>query len=137
MPLSKEERSDVLLSNIDKDDCGVIAIQAVTKLGRTRCMELALLAGYKPGEGTPPDGIEPMLADELDYKVEQVEVERGETAATFSMRNEYGIYLVHVQGQDRKGRAYGHVMALVEGDLYNSRGFFGDPVAEVWKVDAR
>lgn len=133
--LSAERRSEILLTNISKDDCGVIAFQAVTGRPREEAMEIMLASGYEPGKGTDSNGVE-LALKQLGYKVEPVPApEVLDTAATFALAHEYGTYVVHVVGR-RGQKTYGHVMALLDGDLHNARGFFGDPVVGVSKVTA-
>lgn len=122
--LTPEERSSITLTNILKSDCGVIAIQAVSGLPRKAAELLAKRHGYTPTGGTPRGGIDAALA-ERGFVLTPVEYEPKETAASFACRHEYGTYLIYVDE---------HVMALVEGDLHNSRGAWHDRVEEIKEV---
>lgn len=119
MPLTPEERSSIMLTNISTSDCGVIAIQAVTGLPRKRAEQLCKKHGkYDPEQGTPRGGLEAVL-DKLGIDWEAMPYDRNDTPATIAARDEYSTYLVYVEK---------HVMALVGGDLHNSRGHWRSPV---------
>lgn len=121
--LTPEQRSEILLSNIATSDCGVIAFQAVTKAKRPVAEREMKRAGYKPETGTPRGAIEKALR-KRGYKTKDAPDFR-QTPATFASTHEYGVYLVYT---DR------HVMALVEGDLHNSRGHWHSPVEAITEV---
>lgn len=122
--LTPEQKSEIMLSNIDTSDCGVIAIQAVAGIGRAEAEKVAMNFGYRPGHGTPRGGIDSAVRS-LGYRVESVEIDPGETAATFAVTNDYGRFLVYTDG---------HVMGLVEGNLTNSRGQWRERVEAVKRV---
>lgn len=131
MTLSREQRSEIYLTNIDTSDCAVIAIQAVTGLSRHEAEELALRHGYVPAEGCvdkrpgmPRGGINEALK-RYGFTLRRITPDPGDTPATFSLCHEDGRYLVYIDK---------HVMALVEGDLHNSRGCWSDPVEEIYEV---
>lgn len=109
--LTPEQRSEILLTNIDTSDCGVIALQAITGRKRKPMEALAKKNGYSPTTGAPRGCLEKAL-ESIGYRTRKLDP-RGETPATFSMTHENGLYLIYTEG---------HVMALVEGDLHNSRG---------------
>jgi hypothetical protein len=125
--LPPERRSEILFQNIAKSDCGVIALQAITGLKRETAERLAVeIGGYTPEEGTPRSGLDRVLG-KLSVQHSPVAYAdiRGVTAASFAMFNEYGRFLVYTPA---------HVMALIDGDLLNSRSFFHDPVEAVTKI---
>lgn len=122
--LSPEEKSSITLSNIDTSDCGVIAIQAISGIPRSAAARLAIKHGYRPLHGTPRGGIDAAL-EELGFKLETILADGRDTAASFAVSHEYGKYIVYIED---------HVMALIEGDLYNSRGYFHSHVEAIRKV---
>lgn len=122
--LTPEERSDITLTNIDKADCGVIAIQAVTGLPRRAAEMLAARHGWTKSGGIMRPGVDLALA-ERGYSLKPIVPEPGETAATFAVRNEYGKFIIYVDA---------HVMALIDGDLHNSRGAWHDRVEEIKEI---
>ncbi len=123
--LSDEKRSEIMLSNIDTSDCGVIAIQAVTGLPREEAEQLAVeVAGYVPGTGTPMGGVDRAVRS-AGKKVERVELPSGETAATFALMHEYGSHLLYIES---------HVMSCIDGDLFNARSFWGHPLLRAMRV---
>jgi hypothetical protein len=126
--LTPEERSGILLTNILPYDCGVIALQAITRIPRVRAEELLTVHGYDE-EGTPREAL-PTVLRAHGYKVNRdVPFQRHETAATFTTTHEYGTYLVFTNSA--RGR---HVMALIDGDLHNSRSHWHSSVDEVMEV---
>ena len=108
--LTPEERSEVLLGNIDTSDCGVIAIQAVTSLRRADAERACERYGYHSGVGMDRAGQIGLLV-KLGYSVELIEPDLGDTPATFAMTHDRGTYLLWTDG---------HVQTLKEGDLYNA-----------------
>lgn len=119
--LTPEQRSEILLTNIDKADCGVIAFQAITGLCREAAEVKMEARGYSKTEGTPRGTVEAALKAE-GYKIEARPLFDGggrETAATFALTHEYGTFLIYTER---------HVMALVDGDLHNSRGHWSREV---------
>lgn len=122
--LSAERRSEIMLTNIDTSDCGVIALQAVTGLGRRESEELLTEKGYRPKVGTPRGALEQSLKA-LGYTVRSIRPDYRDTPATFSITHEYGRYLVYTED---------HVMALVDGDLHNSRGSWRAPIQGIMEV---
>jgi hypothetical protein len=124
-PLTPEERSDILLRNIDTSDCGVIALQAITSAGRAVCDAAAKEhANYRPGVGTPRGGLEKTLR-RMGYRTQPVDPDPHDSVATFALRNEYGVFLIYTDK---------HVMALVEGDLHNSVGSWSRPIEAITLV---
>jgi hypothetical protein len=125
MPLTDEQRSDILFDNLLKKDCAVIALQAVTGWGLQRCMDLCQnVAGYTEEDGTPHDGL-PRILEQEGWHVAQVPTE-GRTAAVFAMdHDDDQTYLVYV---------HKHVMPLVCGDLHNGRGSWAAPVLRALRV---
>jgi hypothetical protein len=124
--LSPEERSEIMLSNITGSDCGVIAFQAITGMDRVESERLCREAGdYQDGEGISRYGMQLALR-RVGYKAEPVYVSR-ETTAVFSLGHEYGTYLLFTDG---------HVMALIDGDLYNGRTEGRAPVEEAFRITA-
>lgn len=131
--LSREERSSILLQNIGKADCAVIAYQAVTGQPRAEAVEvMTRVAKYNPDTGTFRSGLIEAVRSQ-GYQVDMVPAEdlQRETPATFSLTHLDGMYLIHVE--TNKG---GHVMALVNGDLHNSRTFWGWPIRAAERVVA-
>lgn len=124
--LTPEQRSEVVLTNISSADCGVVAAQAVTRLNRAETEKLVTEYGdYKHGIGISRGAMVRALKH-AGYKLTHVPQDHGETAAVFACRCEYGMYIVFTSN---------HVMALVEGDLHNSRGDWHAPVELAYKVE--
>lgn len=121
--LTPEERSEISLRNIGSSDCGVIAIQAITGIKRSEAEDLAVANGYVTGIGTARGGINKAL-QKAGYRLEPVIATR-ETPATFALTHEYGKYLIYVDA---------HVMALVDGDLYNGEGSWHSRVEEIYAI---
>jgi hypothetical protein len=123
--LSPERRSEIMLTNISKSDCGVIAAQAVTKLSRAAAESLVVEHGdYEYGVGISRGALNRAL-QHAGYVVTPIEFDRGSTAATFVAGHEWGTYLIYTDT---------HVMALVEGDLFNGSGDWHSPVEEAYIV---
>lgn len=124
--LSPERKSEILLSNMSDSDCGVIALQAITGMRRQLAMKLMLKNGYQPVLGTERGGVERAL-ESKGYTVELVDEDEiyNETAASFAMSHPNGKYLVYTA---RPAEGFTHVMALVDGDLSNSRGHWHDKI---------
>ena len=117
--LTPERASEITFTNIEGHDCAIVALQGITGLSRAKAKELMdTYAGYEAGVGTPRLGIYKVLGM-LKAKVEAADPEPGDTVATFALRHEYGRYLIHTSG---------HVMSLIEGDLYNARGAWHEQV---------
>lgn len=125
--LTPEQRSEITLRNIGGSDCGIIAVMALTELSRTKSERLCKDKGdWVEGEGISRIGLKLALCH-AGYTCTLTPCE-GDTAATFSLTHEYGKYLIFTEG---------HVAALVEGNLYNSRLGSHSPVEEVYRVDGR
>ncbi len=126
MPITPEERQAITHDNIGTADCGVAALMAVTGWPRGVAEPRLALHGYDAQAGTTRGGIEACLEE---HGVECVLVDPnewgGDTPATFSMTHEHGIYVLYV---DR------HVMALVQGDLYNAKASWRMPLNGVTVV---
>jgi hypothetical protein len=105
-------------------DCGVIAIQAVTGYKRSFARKLANAVGYNPDKGMKRGTIEEALI-KRGFKVNCYAPRPGTTPATFAVSHESGSYLIYIES---------HVMALVEGDLHNSRGSWRMPVDQITEV---
>jgi len=134
-PLTQAQRSEIWLTNIDTSDCGVIALQAVTGWSRKRAeRELRKYGGYPSKEtgGTPRGGIELALAAN-GVETESYPWAKTDTVATFALRHDYGRFLIYVT-HERNGERSGHVMALVDGDLPNSKGSWHDSPDQVTRV---
>lgn len=128
MALTPERRSEIMLTNISESDCGVIAIQAVAGVSRERAERLCKEHGsYEPNRGTPRGGLERVL-DYLGVEFVEVEDYYNATPATLACEHPYGSYLVYVER---------HVMALVDGDLHNSRGHWRTPVDGLTRLVGR
>lgn len=125
MALSPERRSEITFGNVTSDDCGVVALQAVADLKRAEAMAALLGKGYEPGEGTTRGSVEEALrALGIDcYTSYDI---GGETPASFALDHDSGSYLLYISG---------HIMALVEGDLHNARGFWNAPLVKAVRVD--
>lgn len=125
MPLSPEQRSSILLQNIDTDDCAVIALQAVTGYARD-VAELELSGYYRSrGDGTPRGALENVL-QRLGYQPVVEHNPTSPTPAMFALSHEYGTYLLYVKG---------HVMACVDGNLYNgSPKHWSSPLHQVTQL---
>lgn len=121
---TRQKRSEIWLTNIESDDCGVIAIQAITALPRDEAEALAYEFGYRANAGILPGGVASALKS-IGYTIKRAQVERRETPATFALSHERGVYLIHVDA---------HVMALVDGDLHNSRGSWHKPIMSIEQV---
>ena len=124
--LSPERKSEITLTNITMTDCGVIALQAVTGLKRARAEAVAIdQAGYRPGHGVTRGGLNRAL-EKMGWKVDLVATERDRfTVATFAMDHEYGTYLLYTEQ---------HVMAMIDGDVHNSKGTWRAPLEEAYKL---
>lgn len=129
--LTPEQRAGVLHSNLATSDCGVIALQAVTGLAY-REAEAALVAqGYGPDHGSPRGALEKALhllgytCTYSDVPCQTLRWEPGDTAATYALRQEYGTWLVYIPK---------HVMALLDGNLTNSRGHWHGTVDGITHV---
>lgn len=119
--LTPAQRSEILLTNIAEKDCGVIALQALTGWRRRTAERRLAKAGYTELMGTPRGALETAL-QAAGYSCDHRRVDPNvpkDTAATFTLTHEYGLWLVYVEN---------HVMAVVEGDLHNSRGYWHAPV---------
>ncbi len=124
--LSDERKSEITLANITHSDCGVVACQAVTGLSRREAERLCTeAADYKYGVGISRGALNRALQS-IGCKLTNMRLQHNDTVATFSLRNEYGKYLIYTDG---------HVCSLVEGDLRNMRGGWHAPVEEAWRVD--
>jgi hypothetical protein len=121
--LTPEQRSDILLSNICDKDCAVIAIQAITGYKRRAAEQLARRFGYSD-TGMHRGNIEKALSDR-GYTLCPMTLNFGTTPAVFATTHEYGKFLVYTAQ---------HVMALVDGDLYNSRGMWHDRVEQITEI---
>jgi len=115
--MNDQERSSIFHENVNKADCSVIAIQAVTGWTYPEAEALALRHGYgggaESGKGMWRGQIEIALG-EAGYKMRGVPVEYGmETVATFAMDHPNGIYLLYT---------HGHVGVMVDGDVFNEFG---------------
>lgn len=132
--LSPERRSEILFTNIGDSDCGVIALQAVAGISRKKAERVLRKHGWDEF-GTPRGGLE-AAAVELGFKVKQRPVIR-ETPATFSAAHEYGSFFIYVTTKTLKGEYGGHVMALVNGDLHNSKGSWRIPCEQITEVTTR
>jgi hypothetical protein len=123
MDMNQERRSEIWLQNIADDDCGVIALQALTRRSREDVEELAKEC-YTPGSGTDRLRLANLLT-KIGLAPSHVGMEDRATPATFAIEHEDGRYLLFTKG---------HVMALIDGDLHNSTGSWSDPLQEVWRV---
>lgn len=124
--LSDERKSEITHQNITHSDCGVVACQAITGLSRAEVERLCTeVADYEHGVGISRGALNRALRS-IGCKLNRVQLGHGDTVATFSLRNEYGKYLIYTDG---------HVCSLVEGDLRNMRGGWHAPVEEAWKVE--
>ncbi len=119
--ISAERRSEILHQNAGTSDCGVVAVSAVTSLPRSEASEVLSRYGYTDSGGSPRGSLE-LALHELGWTTRKLPVGEfdGETAATFAMTHDDGVYLLYNTQPKRKGGMAGHVMALVEGDLYNA-----------------
>ena len=122
--LNPARKSEITFENIELKDCGVVALQAVTRLRRQQAVELLSEHGYSPDTGTTRGGLEKAL-DELGIGWELMDLDPTDTVATFALRHEWGRFLVYVEG---------HVMGLIDGDLYNSRGHWHDRLSSVTRI---
>lgn len=125
MAVSDEQRSEVLLQNIDTSDCGIVALQAIT--GWTRAQAEARAGQrYAKGTGMMRGTIEATLREHgwVCAQVPRTE-QQGETPGTWAFMHEAGMWLVYTER---------HVMALVDGDLHNSRGHWHRPVEGIVRV---
>lgn len=123
--LTDERRSEITHENMDKLDCGVVALQAVT--GWKRRTAIRRLGKAYTETGTSRGGIELALIAS-GFTVEEVPRDPSETAATFAVRRDTGSFLIYVSR---------HVMALIDGELFNSRGYFRAPVESITKVSKK
>jgi hypothetical protein len=126
LTLTPERRSEIVLENIKKDDCGIIALQALSGLPRTDA-EIALTGVYQPGVGVYTDDFLKVIKS-LGFDLTRVPYEYGDTVATFALRHEVGTYLIFVKK---------HVISLVDGTPHNSRAEWHTPVLAVHRVSKR
>lgn len=122
--LTREQRSAITFENADTSDCGVVALMAVAKIKRARAERILKKFGYTPSGGTPRGAIEQALR-ELKIGYEMTKPDLRDTAATYSLSHEYGRFLLYVEC---------HVMALVDGDLFNSRGHWHDRLDKITAI---
>lgn len=124
--LTREQRSEIYVQNVDGSDCAVVALQALLGISRTAADELAERHGYPaPLGGMLREDFRRALSEGCGGKLTEVAPDYGETAATFAVSHPDGRYAIHVDG---------HVMALVDGDLYNGRSFWGYPVERAYRL---
>lgn len=123
-PLSAEARAAITRSNLTHHDCGVVALMAVTDLPYSKADQLCRRHGFTDTGGTPREAL-PQVLHDLGYPHRPAEFHHGESVATFALRHEYGRWLVYIDG---------HVMPLVDGDLYNARGWWSSPVVMALEV---
>lgn len=126
MTLSADDKSEIFLTNVFSDDCGVIAIQAITGVSRSVAMSAAQDEGYtKDGEGMPTKGVLNAIA-KLTGKimVEQDDLDDyfQETVATYCAAHDDGVYLLFTKhfNPRRPERAGYHFVTLRDGDPYNA-----------------
>jgi len=123
--VTNERQSEILLQNLDYRDCGIVAIQALTGLPRKNALKLAIEeSGYDPEIGIYRGDLERSFRA-VGYTVSNYPLEPGTSVASFAIENERGSFIVYIEK---------HVMALVDGDLFNSRGSWFDQVEMVKKV---
>jgi len=135
--LTPEKKAEILHANIGSSDCGVIAIQAITGKSYKVCERAAKKFGYSPDGGAPRGSLEKAL-EHLGYKTKVIQPGAGDTPATYSIMNEYGSFLIYVTTKSAKTGEYGgHVMALVDGDLHNSKGSWRCAVEQITEVTTR
>lgn len=124
--LTDEQHQAITHDNVEKSDCAVAALCAVTGWPRGIAEPRLAEHGYDPNSGTPRGALEACLHQ---WGVEAVLVDPnewgGDTPATFSMTHEYGTYLLYVDK---------HVMSLVSGDLHNSKASWRLPLNGVTVV---
>ena len=124
--MDAELKSEVFLTNVTDDDCGVIAFQAVTGASRKRSMEL-LKEAYVAGVGTARSRLMQALLN-CGYEFEAKEVQPGEhTVALFASTYDYGTYMIWVEN---------HVTVLRDGDLLNAGGW-NDVIYHIDKITKR
>jgi hypothetical protein len=120
MAVVSRSAAEVLFENTNMTDCGLAAFQAVTKKTRDETEAIFAARGaYDPKTGVSPTDLHSCLRL-AGFKTERVEFTLGDSVATFALEHERGTYLVYTMT---------HVMALVEGDLYNSDHCWSDKVA--------
>ncbi len=123
-PLSPEARAAIQRQNLTHHDCGVVALMAVTDLPYGKAAQLCRKHGFTDTGGTPRQALPAALLD-LGVQFNSTQWHGNDTVATFALRHEYGRYLLYIEG---------HVMPLVDGDLYNARGFWSAPLEMVVEV---
>jgi hypothetical protein len=125
--LSPERKSEIMLQNITRSDCGVIACQYLTGLPRQRAYELCVSIGhYEEGLGIERGRLN-LVLQQIGYKLTLMPTSHNETVATFALNHEYGSFLIYTKD---------HVSAMVEGDLRNAKGDWHAPIEEAYKVEA-
>jgi|SRR6185437_5867310 len=127
--LSKEERSEILLSNIGGADCAVVALQAAIGLSRPEAVKLAKEHGWKE-DGDDAGMYTHSIIEALratGRKITRLRLDQhSQTAAVFALQHEYGTFVIFTPG---------HVAALVDGNLYNSRSSWSAEVEEAVSVE--
>lgn len=128
-PLTPQQRSEIFHDNTKRADCTVIALQSITGMSYQTAEKEALAHGYgggdEGGKGMKRGNLEDVLRS-LGYKTERI-LEQGDTPATFAMDHPHGKYLLYT---------WGHVGALVDGDLLNFHNAWNGRLEMATKVTA-
>jgi len=113
-------KSEVFRENLEDDDCGVIAAMAVTGLSYEETRELLapIFRATASGRGLYRSDLNALLRTH-GWIVQEVEVPYNLTVAMVPDRFTDGHYLIGCPG---------HLMACVNGELFNSRSKWGAPV---------
>jgi hypothetical protein len=128
--MTDEERARIFRANIKDNDCGVIAAMTLADVTYEEAEGAVILASQNSERGEYIPGVTGTWRENLWAAIElltggemvEVEVPYNSTPSSFAMERPSGLFTVHVSK---------HVMALADGDLHNSRSFWGYPVEAI------
>lgn len=113
-------KAEVFRENLEDDDCGIIATAAVTGLNyeETQYLLDGVFRATASGRGVSRLALFNRLRDR-GWIVDEIEVPYNCTVAMVESRFPDGRYFIGMPN---------HIMALVDGELFNGRGSWGAPV---------